>query len=226
MVRCRSSLLAEYSIARTASAISSPASGTNDVHAEDLIVIARRDELGEAAGLFHGARPAAGQERKHPDLVVAAARLHLLLGEPHPGDLGGGVDDRGDDLVVHLPEAAGDQVGDHDALFLALVRQHRSAHAVPDRPDALGAGATVVIHLDEAALVELDARARGQQVLGVRAAADGDHHAIDRETLLALGVAVSDLHRRARGRAPVTLAPRRISSPCFLKCRSASFATC
>ena len=62
-------------------------------------------------------------------------------------------------LVVDLAKMAGDEVGDRDALLLALVREHRAAHAVADRPHALDPRAAFVIHLDEAALIELDARA-------------------------------------------------------------------
>ncbi len=79
----------------------------------------------------------------------------------------------GNRLVVDLAVAAGDEVGHHDALLLALVRQHRAAHAVADRPDALRAGAALIVDLDEAALIELDAGARGQQIARVGTAADG-----------------------------------------------------
>src|SRR5205823_11859853 len=103
--------------------------------------------------LLQGGRTAAGEEREHHGLVFAAARLDLLLGEADPGDLRRGVDDRRNHLVVDLAEAAGDQVRDHRALLLALVRQHRAPYAVPDRPDTFHAGATGLIDLDEAALI-------------------------------------------------------------------------
>src|SRR6184192_2477748 len=134
-----------------------PGHGTDDVNAQDLVVVARGHDLREAGGLLQGARPATGEEREHAGLVLAAARLDLLLGEADPGDLRRGIDDRGDHLVIDLAEAAGDQVRDHHALLLALVRQHRTAYAVPDRPHALHAGAAGVIDADEAALVQLHA---------------------------------------------------------------------
>src|SRR6185312_15973369 len=107
--------------------------------------------------LLHGTRTAARQERKHSNLVGAAAGLHLLLRETHPGNLGSRVDHRRNRLVVDLGIAARNQVGHHAALLITLVRQHRAAHAVSDRPDALGTRATFVIDLDETALIELHA---------------------------------------------------------------------
>src|SRR6185437_11276068 len=169
-----------------------------------------RDDLGEALRLLHGARTAAGEEREDTDLVGTAARLHLLLGLSHPGDLGRGVDYRRHSLVVDLAEAAGNEVGDHHALLLALVRQHGAAHAIAHGPDAFGARAALVVDLDEAALVQLDASARRQKISRVRPAADRDEQPVDRECLLALGVRVGDLDRasrEARSRSP-TRTPR------------------
>src|ERR1700724_2641190 len=111
-----------------------PGHGTDDVHAEDLVVIACRHDLGEAGGLLQGARAAAGKEREYAGLVLSAALLDLLLGEADPGDLRRGIDDRWNHLVIDLAEAAGDQVRDHPALLLALVGQHRAPYAVPDCP--------------------------------------------------------------------------------------------
>src|SRR5439155_8634681 len=85
----------------------------------DLVVIAPRTDLREARWLLQGARAAAREERKHAALVLPAARLDLLLGESHPGDLRRRVDDRRDHVVVHLAETPGDEVGDHHALLLA-----------------------------------------------------------------------------------------------------------
>ncbi len=82
-------------------------------------------------------------------------------------------------VVVDLRHFAGDQVGHRDALFRALVRQHRAAHRVADGPDVGNAGAAFIIDLDKAALVELDAGAVGQQTLGVGPTADRDDDLVD-----------------------------------------------
>ena len=93
-----------------------------------------------------------------------------------------------------MPVLAGDEVRDRDTLLLALVREHRAAHAVADRPDALRAGLAVIVDLDESARIEHDARAIGQQVLREGPAADGDDDAVDDERLAAARIRVTDVH--------------------------------
>src|SRR6185437_1842536 len=84
------------------------------------------------------------------------------------------------------------QVRHHRTLFLALVSQHRAAHAVPDRPDTFDTCAAFLIDLDESALVQLDTRAGGEQILGVGPAPNGDDDLVEVEALRTLGVGVAD----------------------------------
>ena len=58
---------------------------------------------------------------------------------------------------------AGDALGHRHAFFLGLVRQHRPAHDVADRPHARQVGAALVVDDDGAALVELQAHGLGVQ---------------------------------------------------------------
>ena len=95
--------------------------------------------------------------------------------------------------------AAGDQVAHHHAFVLGLVREHGTAHAVAHRPDVLGGGLAVVVDLDEAALVELHARAIGQQVLRERPAAHAHDEFVDGDRLAARSVGVGDFDAAARG---------------------------
>src|SRR6187402_2655026 len=171
IVRCRSSLLAEYSIASTASAISSPASGpmmcTPRISSSSCAAMSLTNPAVDSI-----ARAAAGRERKLADLVSPAARLHLLLRLANPGNFRVGVDHRRNDVVVHVAVFAGDHVTDHHAFILRLVRQHRAAHAVADGIDVLGRRLAVIVHGDEATFVDLHARTFGQQFLRIRTAAD------------------------------------------------------
>ena len=97
---------------------------------------------------------------------------------------------------------AGDALGHRDALFLGLVRQHRAAHDVADRPDVRQVGLAVVVDHDGAALVELQADRLGVQ-------ADGVGHAADRDDqLVARRASAPRPWRRCRR-------PRRPSSPVF-----------
>src|SRR5688572_16974463 len=167
---------------------------TDDVHAEDLVVVGRRDDLAEAGSRFHGAGAATRQERERAGLVRPPALLDLFLGEPDPGDLRRGIDHRRNRLVVHFRNLAGDQLGDHHAFFLALVREHRAAHEIADRPDVRGSRTALVIDSDEATLVDLYTRALAEQILRERPAADRHHDLVDFDALLALRVGVFQLH--------------------------------
>src|SRR3546814_232808 len=127
-------------------------------------------------------------------LVRRAVFLELLLGPADPGDFRLGVDHVGDGVVVDVAGQAGDQLGHGDAFLEALVRQHRAAHAVADRPHAVDAGVAVFVDLDHAALVELHAGAIGQQAAARGAAADRDQQLVERDRLLAVLVGVGDDH--------------------------------
>src|SRR3989441_11760169 len=111
-------------------------------------------------------------EREAPGPVGDAFGLQLLLGLADPGDLRGGVDHPRDGVVVHVAALPGDDLGHHHALVLALVREHRPAHHVADGVDARQAGAAVLVDLDEALGVQLEADILGAQAIGVRHAAD------------------------------------------------------
>src|SRR5512132_2737662 len=106
IVRCRSSLLAEYSIASTASAMSSPASGP-------MMCTPRISSSSCAAMSF--TKPAVdsiARARPLADLVRATGRLHLLFRLADPRDLRMRVDHRRDGVVVHVAVLAGDHVAD------------------------------------------------------------------------------------------------------------------
>ena len=160
------------SIATTASAISSPANGPDDVHAEDLVGLRVGDEFDQPGGVAQRPRPRVGREGKHAGAVLDARRLELLLGLAHPGDLGRGVDHRRDGVEVEVRLLAGDALGHHHALLLGLVGEHRSAHHVADRPDIRQVGPAIVVHGDEAPLIQLQAHAGSIQSLRIRNPAD------------------------------------------------------
>src|ERR1700679_3267852 len=128
------------------------------VNAEHLVIVLGGYDLRKALRSFHRPCASARCERESAHLVGPAAGLDLFLGLSDPGDFRGGIDHRGNDLVIHLAEEARDQIGHHHALFLALVREHGAAHHVADRPDIGHAGAAMFIDLDEAPLIEFDPR--------------------------------------------------------------------
>src|SRR5690606_15214614 len=125
--------------------------------------------------------------------------LELLLGLAHPGQLRLGVDDPGDGVQVDVAGQAGDQLGHRDAFLEALVGEHRAAHAVTDRPDAVDAGVAVLVDLDPAAVVQLHAAVLGQQALRRGLAAHGDQQLVEHQRLLALLAGVGDMDLLALG---------------------------
>src|SRR5690606_14848799 len=144
------------------------------VHAEDAIGFGVRDDLDLARGLVHRNRAADRRERERTGLVRDARFLELRLGPADPGDFRFRVDDPRDRFEVDVAGLARDEFGDHDAFLGALVREHRAAYAVTDRPHAFDAGPAVLVDFDAAAIVELDAGSVGEQAAGCRAAADRD----------------------------------------------------
>src|SRR5690606_6436240 len=161
----------------------------DDVHAENVVVLAVRDDLRETRRLLQRLRAPVDRERKGADLVPAPALLHLLLGQADPRDLGGRVDHGWYRPVIDLRSVPRDQLGDHHAFLGALVREHRTADDVADGPDVAGRRPAAVIDLHEAALVELDAGVRPEQTFRVRPAADTHDQLVDLE-LLALAAAL------------------------------------
>ncbi|MNE25455.1 hypothetical protein D3C80_1187860 [compost metagenome] len=128
---------------------------------------------------------AAGGEREGADVDGNAFGLQLLLGLADRGDFRMGVDDRRDQVVVHLRLVAGDALGNHHALFRGLVGQHRTTHHVTDGVHARHAGGALVVDIDEAALVQGHAAVGSQHVLGHRATADRDDQLVEGQLLLA-----------------------------------------
>jgi hypothetical protein len=115
------------------------------------------------------------------------------------------VDDPGHGVEIDVTLLAGDAFGHHDALFHALVRQHRAGHHVAHRPDVGQVGAAVVVDVDVAARTQFEADILGAEALRVGHAANRNDQAValqglgfvtefivDRDALLA-GLDLGDL---------------------------------
>src|SRR6185437_10562173 len=104
---------------------------------------------------------------------LAAGLPGLRLGQADARDLRLAIGAAGDlALVEAVHLEAGDGLDDDDALVLGLVRQHRRAGDVADRPQAGNVGAAVVID-DDGATVDLHAELFEPEVLRVALHADG-----------------------------------------------------
>jgi len=121
----------------------------------------------------------------------AAHALHRHLGVQHAAAAGAGfglgdadaAERRVDEervagyAVADAARVVVEQVGDHDLVVVPRrVREGAAAVAVAHRPHAFGTGAALLVDLDVAARVGLDAGHRQPQAVGVRAPADGQQH--------------------------------------------------
>ena len=101
---------------------------------------------------------------------------------PTRGDFGTGVDDAGNDVVVHVAVLARQDFGDRDAFVLGLVGEHRPGDDVADGVDARHVGGEMVVDDDTAALSR-DAGLFEPEPVRIGLAADGDEHDVGLESL-------------------------------------------
>src|SRR6185437_3144118 len=149
------------------------------VHAEDAIGLGMRQHLHLADGLVHRDGAADRGEREAADLVRDAGVLQVLFGLAGPGDFRLGVDHPRDGVVVDVTGLAGDPLGHRHAFLGTLVRQHRAAHRVADRPNAIDAGVVVLVDHDAAALVQLHASILAPKPDAIARAIHCDEHSDD-----------------------------------------------
>src|SRR2546421_4978810 len=163
------------------------------VQAEDAIGLRVGDELHETARIPQRPGPAVGHEGKRAGAISDASSFELLLGLADPGDLWRRVDHPWHGVEIHMSMLAGDALGHGSALVLGLVREHRTAHDVADRPDPLEIRPAVGVDGDEPAFVELETDRLGVESGGVWDASDRDDQLVEAlALLLALGVDIVD----------------------------------
>src|SRR4051812_34487639 len=161
----------------------------DDVGAEYLAVLGVANDLDEAFGLARSARAAVGGEGELADLVVDLFLLHLRFGHADGRDFRMTVRRVRDVAVVHLVDVllAGEELGEHDALALTLVGEHRRTGDVADSVNALHRRLHPLVDLDEAAIGELHAELLDADVVDDWGAAGGDEHFLDLEILFLAG---------------------------------------
>ena len=149
--------------------------------AEELVGLGAGDDLDETRGAVGSDRAAVAGELELTDGDFDVLGLGFGFGEADAGDFGVGVDDARDDAVVHVALLAGEVLGDRDAFFFGLVREHRAGDDVTDGVDAGQVGLVVSVDDDAAALVELEAGLLGAEAGRVGLAADGDEDLVSGE---------------------------------------------
>jgi len=165
----------------------------DDVHAEDPIRCGIGENLDEAGRVAERACTAVGGERKAPRAVSDTRGFELLLRLPDPRNLGRRVDHPRHRIEIDMPVLSRDALRDGDALLFRLVREHRAADDIADRPHVREVGPALRVDGDEAALVERQLDRIGSKARGVRHAADRDDQPIVSRLLrLAVGILVAD----------------------------------
>ena len=110
--------------------------------------------------------------------LLRPLRLGGVLPHAYAGDLRFGVDDRGDQVPVHVPGPARNPFRHRNAVLLRLVGEHGSGDDVADGPDSGGIGAEVAVHLHALLLVEDDAGLVQAEAVGVGPPAHGDENPV------------------------------------------------
>src|SRR5215218_1780248 len=145
------------------------------VHAEDKIRLLVGDDLEEPVGLAFDKRLADGPERelRLPDLVTLL--LGLRLGEPERGHLGSTEGDARDEVPVFGHRVLAGHVLDGDDAFVSgLVGEPETPDYVPCRVHAVLGRPPIPVHLDDAALIYLDAGRVEVEILDYGLPPDGD----------------------------------------------------
>src|SRR5690606_15153949 len=138
------------------------------VHAKNPVALGAGDELDETGCVVGGHGTPTGGEGKHADIDLDAFSLEQLLVLADPGGYGAGVDNRQNQIEVHLRLVTGDALSIYNTLFGGLVGQHQAAHHVTDGVNARLRGGAVVVDIDIATLVQGNTGVGGQQIRGDR----------------------------------------------------------
>src|SRR5690606_7692782 len=162
------------------------------VHTQYAVGLGAGDNLDEAGSIVGSHGATAGSEGEYADVDFDTFGFQLLLVLANPGGFGMSVDDRRDQVVVHLRLVTGDALGNHYALFRRLVGQHQAAYHVTDGIHARYRRSAMIIDIHIAAFVQINTGIGSQQIGSNRATADGNDQLVEGHFLIALGISELD----------------------------------
>ena len=179
------------------------------MEADDAIGTHAGKHLHAAVGLVETPGATVRHERERAHRNRHAARRGLLLRQTDARELGPGVDDVRDRVVVHVRGLPRHALDGDDALLARLVREHRTRDDVADGEHAGDARLEAVVHDDPPALVDLHAELADAEPVHVGSPSDRDEHDVGLDVGGAVfgrdgdAHAVTRAHRAARlGREP------------------------
>lgn len=157
-MRCPGDILGRGTVLESKSTLGNHLTGvgTDDVDTEDAISLGIGEELDHTVRIGVGLCAGVGGEGEGADLVLDAGLLELSLVLTDPGDLGVGVHDRGDGVVVDVSVTLGDVLDGSDGLLLGLVGKHGTESAVTDDANVGDLGAVFLVNNKTATVVSLE----------------------------------------------------------------------
>ena len=127
------------------------------MRAENAIRLRVGDELDHSIELFVCDRATVRAKRKFADTIINPLLFRLLFGHSNASQLGIGVNDSGDRIIINMAIFSRDPLDAGDPLVLGLMRQHRTCDHVADRVNAIDFRFEMFVDLDSFFLIQLDA---------------------------------------------------------------------
>ena len=125
-----------------------PRSGANDMSAQNAIGFGINDQFDKSLRGQGGLGAAIAHELEFAGFVFAALGLELVLSLTDIGNLGGGIDDAWDDIVIHMSGLAGDHFDGGHAFVFGFVRQHRAGDTIANGINPFDIGLPMRIGFD------------------------------------------------------------------------------
>lgn len=168
--------------------------GTNDVSTENAVGLLVRKNLDKALSVEVGLGTGVGNEGELTDVVGNTGSLELLLRLADPSDLGVGVHDGGNDVVVDVTVAVLDELDGSNTLLLGLVGEHGTKSDITNDSNVGLVGAELRVHDDATLVVNLNTDLVKTKASGVGATANGNEQDIGFKSLSLTRLDVLDLN--------------------------------
>lgn len=146
------------------------------MYTENSIGLLFRKELDEALAVKVRLCSRVGGKRELSDIVLNTRSFEVLLGLPHPGNLGVSVDNRRNAIVVDVTVSRFEIFDSGNTFLLSLVRKHGAEGDVTDTLDVLHGSVELVIDDDPTLVVFLNTNGFEVKTLRVRTTTDRNQH--------------------------------------------------
>ena len=108
----------------------------DNMRAQQLICLLVRQQFYKALCLAGCPCAAIRHKGKNPFFILRAVLFQLFLGLAKLGNFRGGIDNAGDQIIIHMARLAGHDFHRSDPIFLSLVGQHRAGDHIANSKNA------------------------------------------------------------------------------------------